>query len=69
VSSDETQAQGLGEDREVRAKLRGIVFVGARGGVGGEEKKHAVLARRASKCKEIEMHAGFGACWRESARA
>ena len=67
--SGEKQARELSDDGEVRAELRGLVFVDARGGVGGEEKKHAVLARRASKCKEIEMHAGFGACWRESARA
>ena len=35
----------------------------------GRKKERAVLPRSASKSIGVEMHAGFGACWRESARA
>ena len=35
----------------------------------GRKKERAVLPRSASKSIGVEIRDGFGACWRESARA
>jgi anti-sigma regulatory factor (Ser/Thr protein kinase)/ActR/RegA family two-component response regulator len=57
---DEKKAQEVGDAGEVRAKLRGLVFVGARGGAGEKKKEHAVLARSASNRKEVALPVEFG---------